>query len=525
MKRIRPSICLTGIVTIAAAACTLAPPAEDGTSEQAATQGETHPYQDHLVCERAPGSTLVGVMYDISSGTRVKVTEFSSYGNVGACELAIRASRNRHVCVPGSAGFTVRDLTTNTTQGSYSTLTACTTASRGAPVLRTEPGYVDFLSPAELAPFRAALPNVTDPAVDAALKSPRTIWYDESSLTFVYQDSFGDPRGLRANRVGYDVGSNASEPDIHALVEYFEPQKFKFPFSLAAGATFQENLYVLYFWQPPVDANGAAKPVRIWKNNSHWQWVFPVGTILGEAMFIQAPDDKHWFSFELRSRTRRIDGWTTNILRPYLNAADLSQVVKAKRPAWSTTPDVRALVDHLDSPASLTPHTLTAPSYAAIFPPMQGAMDYLPETTDVGLVKELLTGRTFDSAMGSSWKAAGTLTSYAASTHARFHIVPAEYPGGMLATSEAGCRSCHEQTSRPLNNLDPRVVLYGEVWGEDEVFTWHPFAIDTDTFSVADGNRNVNARLVTSGLVQMATPASDPLTYRALPKPYVTQYE
>src|SRR5690606_1587984 len=122
-------------------------------------------------------------------------------------------------------------------------------------------------------------------------------------------------------------------------------------------------------------------------------------------------------------------------------------------------------------------------------PPLRGAMDYLPPISDLGLVKELLADRTFEDAMGERWKqsADGALTTYAPSTRARFHVVPREYLGGMLETTERGCRTCHEQTSRPLANLDSRVVLYGEIWGEDEIFTWHPFAIDERSFSVGDG--------------------------------------
>lgn len=514
-------------VLLAAASCAVTDSLEPSETQESAATGESHPFQSRLVCERAPGSTLVGVMYDISGATRVKVTEFSSGGNVGACELAIRASRNHRVCVPsGWSGFTVHDLSLNTNQGTFTTLAACTAVTRGSPVLRTEPGYVDFMAPAEVLPFKQVLPpSLSDPVFDAALKSEKTMWYDEASLVFAYQDSFGSPKGLRANRVGYDVGSTASEPDIHALTEYFEPQKFKFPFGIAAGSTFKENVYALYFWLPPVNATtGAAKPVRMWKNNSHWQWVFPVGTVIGEALYIQAPDDQKWFAFEVRARRREAAGWVTGVFRPYLGPAELAAAIKTKRPQWATTNEVKDLVDHLESTTALTSFTLSSVPYAAVFPAINGAMDYLP-ATEPALVKELLTGRAFTEAMGTHWKAEGTLESYAASTHAPFHIVPKEYPAGMFALSQNGCRNCHQQTARPLNNLDPRVVLYGEVWGEDEVFTWHPFAIDTDSFSVADGNRNVNPRLVTAGLVEWSTPASDPTTYAPLAKPYVATYE
>ncbi|MFO0676204.1 MAG: hypothetical protein U0169_06700 [Polyangiaceae bacterium] len=514
----------TVLLTAALATSAAVSSGQPSPSARVAVPGESHPYQSRLACERAPGSTLVGVMYDLSTTPRTKVTEISSGGNVGACELAIRASRNDRVCVSNGFGFTVRNLITKANSGSYATLAACTAVTSGSPALRTEPGYMDFIAPAELAPFRASLPTLGDPAVDAALHGDATMWFDEASMTFVYQDSFGDPKGLRANRVGYDVGSTASEPDIRALTEYFDPQKFKFPFALAAGANFSENLYVLYFWQPPKDATGAVLPVRIWKNRSHFQWVFPVGTVLGEILFMQAPDDKAWVPFEVRSRTRLLDRWDTGIFRPYPTATELSESIKARRPNWAQT-DLAALVAHLEDTSTLTAYTLASPSYAAIVPAMQGSLDYLPGTSDVALVKELLRTKTFEKANGTSFKTDGTKTTFAPSTRASFHVVPKDYEAGMFANTEASCRRCHEHTSRPLNNLDGRVVLYGEVWGEDEIFTWHPFAIDTDTFSVADGNRRIHPRLLASGLVKEQAITNAPNVYRVLPKPYQPVYE
>src|SRR5690606_24530428 len=95
-------------------------PERTGWLTQALGTVETHPYQSRLACERAPGSTLVGVMYDTSTGSKRRIAEFSSGGNVGACELAIRAARNNRVCVPQSfSGFAIHDLSTGTRTGSY----------------------------------------------------------------------------------------------------------------------------------------------------------------------------------------------------------------------------------------------------------------------------------------------------------------------------------------------------------------------------------------------------------------------
>ena len=513
-----------GVLCLAAVGCV--DQSSTVSNAQSSLTGETHPFQSQLLCKRAPGSTLVGVMYDTSSGVQQKITQFSSGGNVGACELAIRAARNSQVCVTkGWSGYGIRDLETGDVTGQYSSLSACTAETRGHPELATENGYLDIIAPDELAPFRAALPPLGDSTIDAVLHGANTIWYDESSFVFTYQDSFGNPKGLRANRVGYDVGSTNSHPDIRALTEYFKLQKFKFPFAVTAGATFHENVYAQYFWSPPVDEDGDVIPVRVWKNASHWQWVFPTGTVMGEVLHIQAPDDGQWFAFEVRSRTRTLTGWDTGIFRPYVQATNLATAIKTKRPTWQQVPALTALVEHLEADDSLTPHTMTAPNYEALFPALDGAMDYLPDADDTALIKELLSGVTFQDAMGQTWKHTDALTTFAASTQSGFHIVPKDYPAGMFENSENGCRMCHEQTSRPLNNLDPRVVLYGEVWGEDEIFTWHPFGIDTSAFGVANGNRYLNPRFSAAGLVQMGAPSVTSTTYKALPKPYVTAYE
>ena len=46
-----------------------------------------------------------------------------------------------------------------------------------------------------------------------------------------------------------------------------------------------------------------------------------------------------------------------------------------------------------------------------------------------------------------------------------------------------------------------------------------------NSFGVADGNRSMNPRLRTSGLVEELSPTSDPAHYLTLPKPYTPTYE
>lgn len=489
---------------------------------------ETHPYQAALVCRRASGSTLTARMYDVSHDKEMLLGTFST-GHVGSCEFARRASRNGVVCIESDYRYRAIKIETQETLKTFDrNFSACLTYTKNWQPLATRAGFVQFIDTAELTQSLKHLPHVADETLDQILRDPETMWYDEETMVFAYQDSFGapvGPEGLRANRVAYDTGINASEPDIRLLTEFFEPSKFKFPFALTAGGTDTSNTYVLNFWAPPNDSSGNVLPVLWWKNNSHWHWTFPVGTTIGEVLMLRDPERiEDWYVFEIRSRVRELDGWKTDIFRPFVSATEMAEAIKASRPNWQSS-DLMNLVSHLESPSTLTPARLESKPYAKIFEPIDGFYDYLPETKDTALIKEFLSERTFQSSMNKSWKTNGTGVTYAAASKANFQIVPSGYIGGMLATSESSCSRCHQQTGRPLGQLDSRVVLYGEIWGEDQIFTWHPFKVVSEMFTISDGSRIANPRMIEAGLLSQRKPAANETYYRDLPRPYAPIYK
>lgn len=488
---------------------------------------ETHPFQSSIVCRRAPSSTLQGKMYDVSHGQEKLIGTFST-GHVGSCEFARRASRNGVVCIESNNSYRAIKIETLETVKSFDrNFDACTAFTKNWLPLETRPGFVQFIDSAELSQTLKHLPHVADDFMDQILKNPNTMWYDEETMVFAYQDSFGaptGPEGLRANRVAYDTGSNATEPDIRLLTEFFEPTKFKFPFGLTAGGTDTSNTYVLNFWAPPKDDAGQTLPVLWWKNSSHWHWTFPVGTVIGEVLMLRDPDQpSEWYVFEIRSRLRQLEGWKTDVFRPFISAIEMAEAIKASRANWQES-DLANLVQHLETPATLTPATLESKPFAKIFEPINGFYDYLPETKDKDLIKEFLSQRTFQSTMNTKWKTNGSDSTYAPASKGTFQIVPAGYIGGMLATNEASCSRCHNQTSRPLGQLDSRVVLYGEIWGEDQIFTWHPFKPIKEMFSVSDGSRMANPRMQQAGLIVQRKPSSRDSFYREIPRPYPPVY-
>lgn len=480
---------------------------------------------NQLICRRRSGSALIGDMTVRSPNGEQRLGAFTN-GHVGTCEMARRAARNGMVCLERSGGYAAVKITGQGQGKTFRSLQDCISHTQYFGGSAPEDG-LNLIDPGHLAAYIKNLPNLEDPIMDEILHSPFTIWYDENSMVFTYQDSFGNPtgpEGLRANRVAYDVGSTASEPGIRALTEYFELQTFKYPFSISAGRLDHENSQAIYFWKPPTDAQGKPLPVIWWKNASHWHWIFPVGTVFGELLLVKdAGARSEWFIHEVRTRVRQLDHWKTDIFRPFPRATDFASSIKKYRPNWQST-DLKALVDHLENPNTLTPGRLDSKAYEKAVPSISGFYDYLPETKDHALIRTLLTRVKFKSSMNTEWKRSGDKVSFAPTTNANFHIVPKRYIAGLLENNEKSCVRCHNQTGRPLGQLDYRASLYGEIWGEDQIFTWHPFKPYVDIYSVSDRSRVANPRLVKAGLLVERKPSGQDQFYRELSKPYNPYY-
>jgi hypothetical protein len=488
---------------------------------------DLNPYQPDIICRQSQARSVQGKLYKVTDNRDVLISTFNK-GHVGSCEFAKRSSRNGLVCIEKDYRYHALEISSNNVIKSFDQdFSACTDFTKNWEKLVTREGFVQFIDSAQLSNSLANLPQVSDSHIDEVLRDPDTMWYDEESMVFAYQDSFGaptGPEGLRANRVAYDTGINSSVPDIRLLTDFFEPEKFKFPFSVGAGDPSLAKTYVVNFWAPPRDEQNKVLPVVWWKNKSHWHWTFPVGTVIGEVLLMQdSQESGEWFVFEIRSRLREVKGWKADIFRPFSSAIDMAEAIKLARPNWRST-DLLNLVQHLESPSSLSPARLESKPFAKIFKAIVGYNDYLPPTEDRALIKEFLSKRIFESAMDKHWKSNGDQVTYAPASRSSFHIVPTGYVGGLLPTNESACSVCHDQTGRPLGQVDGRVVLYGEIWGEDQIFTWHPFKPVIDMFTVSNASRIPNPRMIQAGLILQRKPGANELNYRELPRPYPPVY-
>jgi len=363
------------------------------------------------------------------------------------------------------------------------------------------------------------------------LQSSETIWYDPQGIVPGYQDSMGSPKGMRPNTIS---GHLIAIPDGHQRL-FQKKGTFRFPFG-TGGVDDSTNVRHFNFWAVPRQ-NGKVLPVVYWITEfSHWHWIFPVGTTLGEVLVEKFPDGSEAV-FEIRTRTRRLDGWSNDIFRPFKSATELAAAIKSKRANWRETDSLKALVAHLQNPDTLTPHILESKAYPQSFATLNGYLDTLPSFGDQALAKELLQTTTFVSVKGAVWKQSGDKVAYAPNTKDSFGITANNYVAGMFEVSDKFCSRCHEEAGRSIRDHHMDLAAYGEMWGEDQTFSWHLFETasfvkpngdvkcfnqDFNAGCLVDDNRTLRKSFVEAGLVVKYDPKQHTdEQYKQLARPYV----
>jgi hypothetical protein len=374
------------------------------------------------------------------------------------------------------------------------TQAAATVADEGQPVPQ-------LLDPAKLASYKGALPSVAFGVLTEIMNSPRTLWWDKETIRPAYQDTVGDgniaPIGARFNSEGRPL-------IVPEGKKFFaeDGKTWSFPFAHTAGTDTSTNVVIVNFLHLPAK-NGQTLPV-VYRTISdraalgglglhRWTWWYPKGTMVGEIIFMKDPSGGLVTS-EIRTRERYLDGWATNVWRPFPTAASLSAAIKTQRPDWAAKPNLKAVVEHLENNATLTPLTRATPAWNNIIT-LSGAVDTLPDIGDPALVKDLLTKTPFVTAYKDTWKTNGTLRAFAASSKSTFSVVPDNYEASLLEVNEKSCAGCHDQASRLINDFEPRAVLYGDIWGSDQVFSFHPFDQSLIRGPTAGDNRAVRPAL------------------------------
>lgn len=320
---------------------------------------------------------------------------------------------------------------------------------------------LDLLGSEKMAGLRAILPVVQDGETMAALTSRNTIWYDDETMPPTYQDAVFPIVGIRTT------------DNVLAPAGFFENGHFRFPWGHTAGTHRCDRVRTVKFLTLPVH-QGALLPVVYWREDSGYHWIFPKGTLVGEVMILDSAEQGS-FVFEIRVRRREIDHWQIDAFRPFPTAQHLVRAIRSARPRWLMNDRLYQLVEHLNDP-----HTLERATLDDDFGAFQavGAVDTLPPIDD-DVVADVLRQTPFRSSQGEVWKRDGDLECHAPTTEDDFSVVPARYDAGVVAVDEMSCARCHRNTAQPIGEFQPENVLYGTIWGSDQIFSWHPFDPDT----------------------------------------------
>jgi len=361
-----------------------------------------------------------------------------------------------------------------------------------------------LLDATTLATYRAALPKVGWTRLAKILASPSTLFWDKAAMPPAYQDTVGDgsslPIGARLN----STGRSLIVPEGKKLFAE-DGKSWSFPFGHTAGADESTNALIVNFMSLPADgattrriayrietATVSGLPVR------RWNWSFPKGTMVGEIIMIK--DGASLVTAEIRVRERFAESWSTNVYRPFPTATTLSSAIKQKKPSWQGTAALKTLVTALEDATSLTAKRLDSPAFGNMIS-LEGAVDApLPAVADDALVRDLLKTTPFVGAYGTAWKKSAALRAFGPTGPASgLSVVPNRLDLGVLEVRETTCRKCHDQGGTFIGDLVDQAILYGDIWGVDRIFSFHPFE---PTRIDASGNENRVVRASLSGVVE-----------------------
>lgn len=336
------------------------------------------------------------------------------------------------------------------------------------------------------------LPSIDDTALQKRLRSDEAFWYSDTNMPKVYQDWEGQFQGVFGvgnEPVGFNTATNGNR---------------EFPWAKPFG-TDAADVTAIRFVLLPRKPDGTRWPVAIYRqpsNQSAFAWVYPAESVIGEILYLRSPSG-FLKPFEVRTKTRKIDGWTAEAYRPFPTGTELYRTVAVKRPGWKRDKKTRAFMDSLMDGTSIIGPT----RFADLEHPSRRSVDrsahlerLAPLPND--LVDELLT-MPFKRSAGYEWRD-GDSPPHAPSTEAEYHIVPKNYTGGHVRVDSESCMDCHKATNKHVREYDATRNWHGRIRGSDGIFSLHPF----DGKSLSPQNQpKLNAKLIESGVFAVYDPS------------------
>lgn len=397
------------------------------------------------------------------------------------------------------------------------------------------PQAVQMLDAQTLAAVQRVMPHIED--AEYRQKLDEAIYYDKTSLGVAYQvgttiEADEEPIGFASanlnisndfpeNQKAHGVGGNPNTSS-------------HFPWPQKPGGTHRcTNVdAVTAFWLPK-KPDGTYWPVvhypwevpKLFNQNqtvTALNWTFPEGTHFFELIYLRAPDGEI-YCFEVRVRSRDIDAWIGDVLRPFPESEDLVRAITHDEERnWRSVPSLVRLVNHLQDPGTLRDGVLRDRNDTEKAFNVQAGVDNLPAVDDWTLIGELLDRTPFTSAMGAVWRSGEGLPAFAPTTDAEFHIVPQNYDGTFLGTDIESCSRCHDTSLTSSRRWDASIGWYGYVRGNRVVkekgggiLSWH--GLEKESLGLVASPPVFNQKWLQAGVIaEYNENAHPPSRYRRL---------
>lgn len=367
-----------------------------------------------------------------------------------------------------------------------------------------EPKPVQIVSKEKLGTYQKFMKqiDIEDKDLRALMKDEDTMIFDEEVMPGVYQNSIDEKRGVFRN--------DSDKPPFVGKI--FEGSTFRFPFGHTGGLHKSKTMRKFNFLKLP-RVKGKVLPIVWWTVDTYsgtrrvvvprYEWLFPVGTIVGEVLWHTGPD-KGSYVFEIRTGTRELKSWRRASHAILPTAKGVVKAIKELRPKWKDDAKLVKLIDHLEDTKNMTEKVLD--DEFGIFS-ASGGVDTMPEEFTSELAMEMYKKYPLEDRTGLAWKTEGKLVARTLTPNPKteFSLRPQGDLSYAIAVNAQTCNQCHREVGRPFADLEKQALLYGEMWGNDEVFFFHPWAsnvIHTSAASQGDFRSTFREEFVKAGIFQ-----------------------
>lgn len=366
-------------------------------------------------------------------------------------------------------------------------------------LLFTSSASAQLVSEAKQRQFSALLPTVADTELSEVLRGPLLVWTDQE-IPPAYQDWNSLP-GIHST-----LNNVSADPVEAAKGDSFGGNANReMPWLSPGGTDKSPNVFTYRFLHLPTDASGRKLPVVYFrtplKGNDRgmvgYSWTFPNGAVVGEVLY-QAGPDGYGYAFEIRTRTKTRGQWAVDVYRPFPTLRALVSQIRRLRPLWRENARLRAAIERLENRSTVRVNKYLGDDHHVKRPAFRqwASVDYLPDLGDDRLVAELLKTTPFESCSGTIWRDDFTGPNvFAPTTTARWHVVPTNYQAGFIEVGETSCTRCHQSVNKHATDFEDTFSSgrqwYGRVRGADQIFSFHPFAVE----SIADNGASLPVRM------------------------------